>query len=125
MYKTTGTITYGRSWALVLVDPSILKYYRHLYWLAKNKTRRLNPGKREPHITLVAGTYESPVYPQHWGKYEGDTVEFEYGSPQNRDGMFWLPVFCPTLSDIRAELGLRSELKFPFHLTFGHLILKD
>lgn len=112
---------YGRNWALLLVDPNLLRYYRNLYWLTTYKCRRLNPGKRESHITLVAGTYESPVNPQKWGAYEGDAVEFQYDSPENSDGMYWLPVVCPRLQAIREELGLRPNLKFPFHITFGYL----
>jgi|15BtaG_2_1085339.scaffolds.fasta_scaffold09265_2 hypothetical protein len=123
--KATGTIKYGSRWAIVLVESSILKYYRHLYWITKSKTQKLNPGKREPHITLVAGDYETPSKPQYWGLYEGDTIEFEYSSPDNRDGMFWLPITCPMLSEIRIELGLNPNLKFPFHLTFGHIHGKE
>lgn len=125
MNKSTGILKYYNTWALLIVDKEIPKYYRNLYWLSVYKVRQLNPGKREPHITVVAGDYEVPACPEFWRKYDGTTIDFAYDSCDNRDGMYWLPVYCPRLTDIRIELGLKPQLKFPFHLTIGHLHLDE
>lgn len=82
------------------------------------------------HITVVRKEKEVPVRLEHWGKYEGQPVEFLY-SPIVHCGKiyYWLHAFCKRLEDIRLELGLPvvSQWTLPpegfrkaFHITIGN-----
>jgi len=97
-------------------------------WRWKILIRR--PAWKE-HITVIRGAYEwlGPKGNLNlWGKYDGDSIEFEYEprittrEPEpDRPKYFWLNVSCPKLLDIREELGLPREPPYPLHLTIGNL----
>lgn len=144
LFKSRGKIEYvmgreggikraGQPWILVKVPNSIAEYYRHQIINTLVNPFRMDPNlglDREPdrihppkwgaHITVLDGRYDIPKERQQfWKKHEGETVEFEY-SPyvQQVWKFFVLPVTCPMLDNIRAELGLPKK---PLHITVGRI----
>ena len=136
MFKSIGTLRYTHQhFNLVLdCDPGLGKYYRwmlsHSKWHWRIIIRR--PSWKE-HITVIRGPYEW-MGPEDtnsaalWGKYEGNSIEFEYEpvirtrEPEpDRPKYFWLSISSPQLLDIREELGLPREPPYPLHLTIGNL----
>ena len=108
----------------VEVDPGIAETYRALV----PKTVRLNKPRYAPHISVI----RSEIVPRLdlWGKYEGQSVRFQYDSHiYNDETYYWLRVTCPILMFVRRELGLPSlsDLARPpdmaacFHTTFANL----
>jgi hypothetical protein len=112
---------------LILVcDEEIGSYYRNLYWLAHLRgDKLLRPAFRE-HITVIRGE-EPPDDKKHlWWKYKGETVQFTCSTVAGTNGdYFWLDAYCPRLLDIREELGLPRDPKWPLHLSIGHRGLSD
>jgi len=116
----------GQYRLVVEVDQGLSDYYRALIpkWIAVNKPRW------PAHITVVRPYKETPVNLEHWGKYEGELVTFEYENYLHTGKVyFWLNVFCKRLEEIRAELGLpvSSEFTRPptgflkcFHMTVAN-----
>ena len=77
------------------------------------------------HITVVAGKYDDVSLHDQWQMHHGERVTFNYSAPPiSKDGYFWLPVECQRLGEIRSELGLSGQPKYPFHLTVGNVIHK-
>jgi hypothetical protein len=105
LFKSTGILRYSNDpYRLVLdVDPEISRYYRSMV----PKIHVLNPQKFAPHVTVVRAEHEVPLQLDAWGRYEGESVDFEY-EPTIYHGTiyFWLNVFCTRLEDIRKELCL-------------------
>jgi len=114
------TVDYHR--LVVEVDPEIHRFYRALipkYYVCR-------PQRYAPHITVVRGEYPRTGA---WGKYEGQSVDFEYETYLHHNGVYWwVNCYSPTLIDIRLELGLPSSyyLTRPpddtecFHSTLGN-----
>jgi len=112
---------------VVEVDQDLSDYYRSLIppWKPVNKSMW------SAHITLVRPGKEVPINTEHWGKYEGESIEFLY-EPRVYSGKvyYWLNIWCKRLEDIRLELGLPviSEFTLPpdgfikcFHCTIGNM----
>ena len=121
MFKSTGQLKYFNRWLIIVVDKDICKYYSKLinYY---SKPIKLHPSKDGPHITVIAGKYETIVNQIYWKKYDGNPIEFEYKNEIDTDGnYFWLPVQCTRIEDIRIELGLPPVTPIPWHLTIGNL----
>jgi hypothetical protein len=127
LYESTGTLRYEPDYRLsVEVDQGIADFYRSLIpkWFSHNKPRW------RAHITVVRSEKETPINLEHWGKYDGQELQFLY-SPYIHQGevYFWLNCFCVKLEDIRIELGLSavSEYTLPpegfrkcFHCTLAN-----
>ena len=103
-HKSVGVLKYSSYSRLVVeVDPALGEYYYSLIPKSKYATKP----RYASHITVVRPDQETPVHREHWGKYEGEQVEFLY-SPVVHYGKiyYWLDVLCLRLEDIRFELGL-------------------
>ena len=128
-YPSDGHLRYSRTddggyKLIVEVHPTITAFYRTLV----PRAIRLNMQRYPPHISVVRK--EIPVNLDAWGKYEGEVVDFEYGSDiMHDDTYYWLNVYSPRLHEIRVELGLppSSEWSRPpdgadcFHSTIGNV----
>ena len=124
--QTVGTVRYSpkllgnqeKWWIVVDCDPGLGNYYRHLYWLARHRTERIQKPAWSDHITVVRN--EEPPNKVAWMKHQGRRIEFRCGNVPRTNGLYWwLDVNCLELDKIREELGL-SEPEIPFHLSFGH-----
>ena len=130
--KSVGVLKYNQSrstgtyWLVVEIDPEITRYYRALI----PKSIRSNKQMYAPHITVVREAKETPVNLEHWGKYQGEEVEFEYSHEvQFSENYVWLNVWCQRLEEIRLELGMPVDSPFTrppdgyaktFHTTLGN-----
>lgn len=114
MFRSSGTLIYYPSWWIVLrCCDDLARYYRRSL-----RIKGLAAPPYGSHITVVNGGVEEPPNKPFWQKYDGDEIEFEYSSEvYGEDGFYWLMVKCDKLHDIREELGLERELKWPLHLT--------
>ena len=112
-FQSTGIIKYINKWIIVECDDDLARYYRK-----QLNQKALTPPPFGSHITVVAGDYETPTRPEFWNKYVDQAIEFEY-EPQilSLDRYHWVTVYCEKLLDIREELGLNRNLKWPLHLT--------
>lgn len=127
LHTSIGTLHYsvGHSHSLrVNIDQGIMLYYRALI----PKSISTNKPMYEAHISVVRK--ETPVHLDHWEKYEGHEVEFQY-EPIVRFGEVycWLNCFSVRLEEIRVELGLAVHslytlppegFKKCFHSTIGN-----
>lgn len=118
-------------WCVVEIDKEITRYYR--WWLQYEKHIRLAPPSWDAHISVVRGDGGDKVATefQHlWKKYHKQPLQFIYAHVSNYkvvrsklsssadNGEYYIvDVECPTIENIRKELGLRTGWKF--HLTFG------
>jgi hypothetical protein len=110
MFKSTGTLIYEPDHRLVMtVDPGLTAYYRSMI----PKSMPVQKPRWPAHATVVRTGKETPVHLQHWGKYEGEEVEFSYDPDikLNRT-YYWLNVWCDRLADIREELGLKPKSRW-------------
>ncbi len=113
MFTSTGILEYHTRWLVLNCCHDLAKYYRRSL-----KRKALSAPPYGAHVTVVAGNYEEPAHKHLWRKYEGETIEFAYGHEvHSHDSWYWLNVHCERLLDIREELGLRRELRWPLHLT--------
>lgn len=125
-YFAKGIVRYKGEWVIVECPYDVVNYYK--WWVEKFIGKKISTSYHKPHITVLAGKHERGLdkHPQ-WGKYDGQSVEFKYDSKIYTDHQwffrgqyFWLRVQCPLLRQLRAELGLKPELKWPLHLTIGY-----
>ena len=130
LFKSNGVLKYEDAsqykYKLILeVDRGIYFFYRSLIpkWI------QTSPQKYAPHISIVRK--EQPTNLEHWGKYEGEQIEFEYSNEIHHGQYYWwLNAFSCRLEEIRLELGLpvSSEYTVPpegyvknFHITLGNV----
>jgi hypothetical protein len=106
LHPATGTLRYSPNvYRLVVdVDQQLADYYRSLI----PKYIWTNRPRWGAHITVVRQEKETPLYEEHWQKYDGQKVTFYY-EPTIHSGRiyFWLNIFCKPLEEIRLELGLQ------------------
>lgn len=125
-YFAEGVVRYKGDWIIVDCPHSVVNYYK--WWVEKFIWKKLSTSYHGSHITVLAGKHEQGLNKHPlWGKYEGKIVEFKYHSHIYTDHnwffkgqYFWLRVECPFLAKIRTELGLKPNLKWPYHLTVGY-----
>ena len=107
LYQSTGILHYAERKGddtcnlRVVIDPDICMYYRALVpkWIV---TRRQ---AYAPHISVVRKVI--PPNLEHWGKYEGEEIEFSYSNIVHFSPTYmWLNCFSVRLEEIRRELGL-------------------
>jgi hypothetical protein len=117
-FRLTGKIRYGNSWAWVECPKDVGDYYVKVAKYVWGVT--LSPPLNGPHITLVAGKYETASTHPLWGTREGDNICFAYAGLVHVKDYWWLKIVEDSeLRHFRTELGLSEELKYPFHLTVG------
>ena len=126
LLTSVGTLRYSENpyKLIVEVDPEIVRYYRALL----PKYIHTNPQAYAPHISVVRN--EVPVHLEHWGKYEGQPLEFTYeGYVYSGQVYIWLNAFSTRLEEIRTELGLPVSTEYTrppdtfikvFHITLGN-----
>lgn len=116
MLESTGYLIYYPNWWIVLrCCDDLARYYRRSL-----RIKSLAPPPYNSHITIVNGGAEEPPDKTYWGKYDGEEVEFSYGSDVYSDaGYYWVRVECERLHRIREELGLSRTPHWPFHLTIA------
>ena len=126
-YFAKGKIVYKNDGWIVMECPnSIVNYYK--FWVEKFIGKKISTSFHSPHVTIVPAKHEGNLKTHPlWGKYHGQTVEFEYYSDIKTDHQwffrgqyFWLVVDCPLIYKIRTELGLKPNLKWNTHLTVGY-----
>lgn len=113
----------GRSkwWLVLWCDKEIVRYYCHLYFLSKHKTDKLRRPAWDSHITIIRDEEPSDNHKHLWKTRQDEVVDFFYNSEVQTNGNYWwIPVFSPKLLDIRQELGLSRNPRYPLHLSFGH-----
>ncbi len=128
MFSSTGTLSYGEGYKLVVsCDQELADYYRSLI----PKYYDVQRGRYPAHVTVVRTGKEMPIILENWGKYQGEEIDFLY-DPTMRMGeiYFWLNIWCKRLEEIRVELGLsnRSMYTLPpdcpfakcFHMTVAN-----
>ena len=106
------------------IDQELADYYRALI----PKWHYVQRQKYGAHVSIVRK--ETPVHLEHWGKHEGEEVEFIYDTEVKFGAVYcWLNVFCVRFEEIRLELGLpvSSQYTLPpdgfvkcFHSTLGN-----
>ena len=112
-----GTKHFDAWWALLICSEEIPRYYS---WFALKYGVSIQTGSRwRTHISFIKG--EKPQRMPYWGRSKGEKVEFHYTNNIRWDNgkHAWLDVYCPRLSEIRTELGLKP--KETYHLTIGRL----
>jgi hypothetical protein len=108
-----------RWWLIVDCDPELGRYLRHLYTIAKRRTRTLQAPLWGPHISVIRG--EEPHDVRAWGEHDGAAIEFDYDpNARETDGYVWYPVECAAMLDLRERLGLAREPSPALHLTIGN-----
>lgn len=119
-----GLMPDGSSRLVAEIDPDICYLARTLVPRAYGIKRQ----KYEPHISIVR--HEVCHAHPAWGKHEGASVPFEYGSYVFDDGTyFWLRVRSPEFISLRLELGLTEHSRYSrppdgtrwFHTTVGNI----
>lgn len=129
MLTSSGTVHYDtsdRDWVTVNVDQQLADY---CFALIPKYYRVVRP-RWKAHVTVVRPE-DFPENPnmQHWGKHEGEQVNFVYDPTiLYEKGFWWFNLWCVTMEDIRRELGLstKSRITIPppgyskaFHCTIG------
>ncbi len=122
-----GSLCYGKRegghWLVTDVDPGLSAYYRSQI----PKMYGAQQPRYPAHITTVRN--EAPPNINLWGKYDGESVAFEYYPiVEDNDFYFWLRVGSHRLVEIRVELGLpvHTTLTMPpdgsgnFHITIAN-----
>lgn len=120
-------MSYEDNYRLVIkVDPGLAAYYRSTI----PKAWPWQKPMWEPHITVVRSGKEVPTRLSHWGKYQGEVLDFRYQPYVYVDSeYYWLNVWCERLGRIRTALGLppMSEWTLPpsggykcFHVTIAN-----
>lgn len=112
------------NWCVIELDREITRYYRE--WLKREKHIILQQPAWDAHISVVRGERIPQKYKDMWKKRQGQRVEFiyEHGDIQvskdkDAPGWFhWIRVHCPTVDEIREELGLVTSWK-THHITIG------
>jgi hypothetical protein len=115
----------------VEIDEELANYYRSLI---PKYFPYLKP-RWPSHITVVRTEKETPVNREHWGKYHGQEIEFQY-DPIIRSGKmyYWLNIWCVELENIREELGLPVVSMFTlppagytkcFHCTIANMKFEE
>jgi len=125
-YIGNGILRYKGDWIIVECPHGIVNYYK--WWVEKFIGKKLSTSYHNPHITVLAGKHEQGLNKHPlWGKHDGKVLQFNYTSHIHTDHpwffrgqYFWLRVECPFLSQVRTELGLKPQLKWPMHLTIGY-----
>ena len=125
-YHASGVIRYKGDWIILECPNSVVNYYK--FWVEKFLGKKISTSYHGTHVTVLAGKHEKGLNKHPlWGKYEGKVVDFTYDSQLYTDNdwfirgqYFWLRVQCPFLRDLRTELGLKPELRWPYHLTVGY-----
>jgi hypothetical protein len=126
VFQSTGTLRYSADYRLVVeVCDGLAAYYRSMI----PKCYPVQRPRWDAHITVVRSMKETPPITALWGKYEGETVTFNY-EPEIRidKTYYWLNVWCDRLAKIRTELGLppKSRWTMPpdahecFHVTVAN-----
>lgn len=116
-----GTSHFEPGWALLECDPGLVEYHA---WFLRRHGIDVQAGSRwGPHVCFARG--EVPGRPEKWGEAEGRVVAFRHAhTPRWDNGRHaWLDVWCPELTALRADLGLRVKEKTTFHLTIGRLVI--
>jgi hypothetical protein len=113
-----GTSKFDPWWAILACDAGIVDY---LSWLLRRHGIEVSRGSHwGTHVSFVKG--EQPPNPAAWGRDCGE-VPFHYGHVIHwANGRHaWVDVWCPVLTDLRAELGLPTMPQMKYHLTLGRL----
>ena len=119
-YNATGTLRYCTYWAMLDIDPELVRYYRSLIPAYLNAS----PQKYDAHISVVRKDREVVQDWTAWGKYAGEEVEYQYEPTLMYDNLyFWLPAWSERVGDIREELGLpRVREGFTeYHITLANI----
>ncbi len=116
MYTSFGFLEYSNSgWIVLKCCEDLAKYYRRSL-----RKKCLSSPPFGSHLTVSNGNFEYAVNSTAWKKYENEPIEFSYSNEiQYQDGYYWLTIECNRLHDIREELGLSRNLKWPLHLTIA------
>lgn len=127
-YFAKGKIHYKESdgWVILECPHDIVNYYK--WWIEKFIWKKISTSYHKPHVTVLPAKHNGD-FRKHpaWRKHEGKEVEFLYyptiytDKGVGADRYFWLRVECPIVAEIRQDFGLNPNLKFPLHLTIGHL----
>lgn len=115
-----GLLTYGPGIvAKILLFDELCSYYRSLV----PKALRPNGTRYTPHITIVRLGIEVPPKMELWGKYDKETVKFEYEPIVYIEDVYvYMKVYSERIGQIREELGLpKYRVGFTnYHLTIGN-----
>ncbi len=128
LYTSCGSLRYRKKnnvYNLILeIDQDIVKFYRSL--MPKYIT---NPQMYPAHISVIRN--EIPPVIKHWGKHEGEIVNFQYSPIIHYSKIYyWLNCFSKRLEEIRTELGLSIDSEYTrppdsyikcFHTTIGNI----
>src|SRR5438045_523270 len=125
-YFAKGIVRYkDDGWVVIECPYSIANYYK--WWVEKFIGKKISTSYHGPHISVVAAKHEPAKNKANWKKYEGKIVDFKYFCNLKSDSKFlsrgiyfWLPVECPAIAEIRTSLGLKPNLKWPYHMTIGY-----
>lgn len=107
MLTSNGIVHYDTAdgpWVTVWVDQQLADYCHSLI----PKYHRVCRPRWKAHVTVVRPE-DFPVNPdlQHWGKHEGEKVNFVYDpTVLYEKGFWWFNLWCVTMEDIRKELGV-------------------
>jgi len=130
-FSSTGTIRIepksksidvakSSNWMIIECDPEIARYYMEQFNFANRaKNVQLMKPSWGGHISLVRS--EEPPNKELWGQLEGRSVGFTYDPIVKDNGRnhFYLDVQCNEALDIREQLGLSRNPKYPLHMTIG------
>lgn len=127
LLTATGRIHYGRNWVYLKIDDDIVLYYQ---WLIKRQFHgglMLHRPKVGAHISIVRDDKIDPIEKEikedMWKQFEGRECEFHYDPTTIvfNGEFFWINTICPTLTEVRVNLGLDPQPIFSYHLTIAKL----
>ena len=116
-FNSIGTLHYrDERWCSIVCDTELARYYR-----AQINDKKIMLPMWGTHITVVNGRWEKALKREHWGKYEGEKVEFSYSNDiQYESPFYFMFCRCERIGDLREELGLKRVFAVrPLHLTLG------
>ena len=118
MFEANGTLIYEPGYRLVVAVPDgLADFYRSLI----PKSIPVQKPRWGAHITVVRSEKETPTNIEHWGKYDGEVVLFNYDTDVHVDETCcWLNVWCDRLVQIREELGLPPKSRWTLPPSGGH-----
>lgn len=120
-YRIAGHTSPPQYWLVIDVDQEITRYARSLLKSGTWNTHPIQLPKYAAHISVIKRVSDpSKLNLKHWGRYNGEQVEFTYTNYINNHGKYYaLTAFCPRANEVRAELGL-NRLFYDFHITIGN-----
>jgi len=118
-HSASGKLVYGPGIrAIIEIDQGIVDFYQSLI----PSYHHIKPSRYSAHLTVVRTEKDKPTKLEHWNKYPGEIIEYQYQDQVLYDGTYWyLNAKSSRIAEIREELGLPQFRKSGcYHITLGN-----